>query len=195
MEVCCTASCFGSPSSRGRQAQARRQQQNSCLATARDIIIRLAANCFARESPSSRRRQINPPEIADSQHGSPAERYDQGRLVEKRWGTSSNTNERPRNRQHCVQHPPFLLIFSQYTHIHSLTTPSASPTNTTTTTHTPRGKQVLFLHQPRRHHRQHSIYSPRAPPKPHPAHTHTRTCLPCQKVAAPARDASTGLGL
>ena len=119
MEVCCTASCFGSPSSRGRQAQARRQQQNSCLATARDIIIRLAANCFARESPSSRRRQINPPEIADSQHGSPAERYDQGRLVEKRWGTSSNTNERPRAR-HCTSNI-HLSSSSPSSYTHTLT--------------------------------------------------------------------------
>lgn len=148
----------------------------------------LLLDCRPIVSPASRpsrRRQINPPEIADSQHGSPAEAKVPGEacrealgneLKHQRTTTQPASTSSPTSTSRPVSHlpstPPLTVL------------PIATPPTTTIPPIHPRGKFYFLHQQPHRHRQLHhlSIYSPRAPPKPHPAHTHA--CLPCQKVAA-----------
>jgi hypothetical protein len=124
--------------------------------------------------------------------GHPQKLRYQGRLDQKRWGTSSNTNERPRNPPAPLhlQHPPPSRLLSTHTYTHSLTIPIAQPP-TTITTHL-RGKFYSSVI---------TQFILRAPPKPHPTHTHTHACLALPKScrtrpgtptpAAPASDFDT----
>lgn len=160
----------------------------------------LLLDCRPIVSPASRpsrRRQINPPEFADSQHGSPAEAKVPGEACREALGNELK-HQRPTTQPASTSSPTSTSRPSprlQYTQTHSLTIPIAPPP--TATTHTP-GKFYFLQQQPHCHHRHHhfTIYSPRAPPKPRPAHAHA--CLPCQKscrtrpgTPAPASDFDT----
>jgi hypothetical protein len=100
----------------------------------------LLLDCRPIVSPASRLpgagRSIHP-KWPTLNTGHPQNANCQGRLVEKRWGTSSNTNERPRNPPAPARHLDssiLLLLFLLHLNTHSLTH-YTSCTNTTTANH------------------------------------------------------------
>ena len=158
----------------------------------------LLLDCRPIVSPASRpprRRQINPPEIADSQHGSPAEAKVPGEACPEALGNELK-HQRTTTQPASTIAPPTPTLppsrhLSTHTYTHSLTTPIAPPT-TITTPH-PRGKfcfsSVITTS---------TQFILRAPPKPHPTHTRLlalpkscRTRPGTPTPAAPASDFDT----
>lgn len=129
----------------------------------------LLLDCRPIVSPASRpsrRRQINPPEIADSQHGSPAEAKVPGEACREALGNELK-------HQRTTTQPASIALTNTHfsssssssnTHTHSLHPIATPPPTTTTSPIHPRGKFYFLHRQPHRHHQLHhlTIYSPRA---------------------------------
>jgi hypothetical protein len=147
----------------------------------------LLLDCRPIVSPASRpsrRRQINPPEIADSQHGSPAEAKVPGEACREALGNElkhQRTTTQPPALRPTSTFPPHLLPI--HTHIHSPITPIAPPANTTTT-HTPRGKFYFFINPAVITTSTRFILRARRLSRILPTHTHALAC-PAKKLPHP----------